>query len=68
VFDDATTFNIIQYFANLRGGVFVMIQKGNEIRDRALKVDVVFPERVVGVDQEVLGLERCVHFGLAVSR
>jgi hypothetical protein len=31
-----------------------MIQKGDEMRDGALEVDVIFPERVVGVDEQGL--------------
>jgi hypothetical protein len=29
-----------------------MIEKTDERRNRALKVDVVFPERVVGINQQ----------------
>jgi hypothetical protein len=31
-----------------------MIQKGNEIGNRPLEIDVVLPERVIGIDQERL--------------
>ncbi len=31
-----------------------MVQKRNEVRDGALEIDVVFPERVVGIDQQGL--------------
>src|SRR5664279_3289349 len=32
----------------------MMIQKRDEVGDRPLEVNIVLPERVVGVDQEVL--------------
>ncbi len=40
-----------------------MVQKRNEAGDGALEINVVFPERVVGVDQQSLraigiGIER----------
>ena len=31
-----------------------MIQEGDEISDRPLKVNVVLPERIIGVDEQVL--------------
>jgi len=31
-----------------------MIQERDEVRDRALEVDVVLPERVIGVDEQRL--------------
>ena len=34
----------------------MVIEKRNEAGDRPLEVDVVLPERVVGVDQEGLSL------------
>jgi hypothetical protein len=34
----------------------VVIEKRNEMRDGPLEVNVVLPERVVGVDEERLGL------------
>jgi hypothetical protein len=33
-----------------------MIQKRNEPRDGSLEVDVILPERVIGVDEKGLGL------------
>jgi hypothetical protein len=31
-----------------------MIQKRNEIRNRALEINVVFPKRVIGIDEQRL--------------
>jgi len=33
----------------------VMVEKRNEARNRPLEIDVVLPQRVVGVDEEGLG-------------
>ena len=55
VLHDAFALDVVEHFAHLLGRKFVMIQKRDEARDRALEVDVVFPERVVGVDEEGLG-------------
>jgi hypothetical protein len=52
---DAFTLHIVEDFPHLRRGKFVVIEKGNEARDRPLEVDIVFPERIVGVDEEGLG-------------
>jgi hypothetical protein len=52
--DDAFTLNIIQNLAHLLGRVLVMIQKGNEISDGSLEVNVVFPKRVIGINEQRL--------------
>ena len=52
---DALALHIIEHFADLLGRKLVVIQKRNELGDGPFKVDVVFPERVVGVDQQGLG-------------
>jgi hypothetical protein len=36
----------------------MVIEKRNEIRDGAIEVNVVFPERIVGIDEERLGAPR----------
>lgn len=59
VSDDAFPFNIVKYLAHLRRRVFVMIQKGNEVRNGALKIDVVFPKGVVRINEQMLGGIRC---------
>ncbi len=53
--DDAFALDVVEHFAHLLGRELVMIEKRNEARDGALEVDVVLPERVVGVDEEGLG-------------
>jgi len=52
---DAFALHIVENLAHLLGRKFVVVEKGNKLGDRALKVDVVFPERIVGVDEKGLG-------------
>ena len=54
VLNDAFALDVVQDFADLLGRELVMIQEGDEFRDGSLEVDIVFPERVVGVDEESL--------------
>jgi hypothetical protein len=54
---DALALHIVKHFANLLGRKFVVIQKRNELRDRPLEIDIVFPERIVGVNEKVLGMQ-----------
>jgi hypothetical protein len=35
----------------------VVIEKRNKLGDRPLKVDVIFPERIVSVDEQSLGIQ-----------
>jgi hypothetical protein len=53
---DAFALDIVEHGAHLFGRKLVMIEKRDEAGDGALEVDVVLPQRVVGVDEE--GLER----------
>ena len=53
----AVALHIVQHLTNLPGGEFVVIQEGDEVRDRSLEVDVVLPQRIVGVDEQDLGRE-----------
>ena len=46
--------NVIEAFANLFGVVEAMVEVGDEGGDSALEVDVILPERVVGVDEQRL--------------
>ena len=41
----------------------MMVEEGDEVRDSALEVDVVFPERVVGVDEQILAGRRALGMG-----
>src|SRR5690349_4623886 len=52
--NDAFALHVIQDLANLYRRVFLMIQKRYEAGDGALEVDVVFPKRVVCVDEQSL--------------
>jgi hypothetical protein len=42
----------------------MMVQKRNEIRDGALEVNVVLPERVIGIDEQRLGTIRMLRHNL----
>ncbi len=55
VFHDAFALHVIEHFAHLLGRELVVIQKRDEAGDGPLEVNVVLPERVVGVDEEGLG-------------
>src|SRR5580700_6764008 len=46
--------HIIQNFAYLLSGKLVVIQKRNEARNGSLKINVVLPKRVIGVDKKSL--------------
>jgi hypothetical protein len=61
---DALALDIIQNLAHLLGRVLVMVQKRNKIRDGPLKVNVVFPERIIGVDEQrlsIIGIKTLSH-------
>jgi hypothetical protein len=55
VLHNAFALDVVEDFADLFGLELVMIEEFDEARDGALKVDVVLPECVVGVDEESLG-------------
>lgn len=48
------TFHSVQCLAHLSRSVLVVIKVANECCNGALKVDVVFPQGVVGVDEQRL--------------
>lgn len=52
--DDAFTLHIVENFANLLGRIFMMVQKGYKTGDGAFEIDIVFPQRVIGVDEQGL--------------
>src|SRR6266850_3560580 len=52
--DYALTLHIVQNLANLFGRVFVMVQKGYETGNGAFEIDIVFPQCVIGVDEQRL--------------
>jgi len=51
---DGGVFHTVEVGANLAGSVSAVIEIGDERRDGTFEVDVVFPQRVVGVDQKGL--------------
>ncbi len=52
--EDRFALNGVQCFAHLRRRVLVVIEKADEGSNGSLKVDVVFPKRVVRVDKQSL--------------
>src|SRR5260370_41407268 len=48
--------HVVQYVAHLSRPHRRMVQKRHKLFERALKVDVVFPQRVVGIDDQVLAV------------
>src|SRR5258708_8264053 len=48
--------HLVQYVAHLSRPHRRMVQKRHKLCERALKVDVVFPQRVVGIDDQVLAV------------
>ena len=51
---DAPALDLVQNLAHLLRRIFPMIQKRNKIRDCALEINIVFPQRVVGVNEKCL--------------
>ena len=54
VADDGLALHLVQHLAHLLRSVLVVIQKRNKVSDGALKVNIVFPECIVGIDQQGL--------------
>src|SRR5215472_10690401 len=54
-FQNGFAFYLIQKQPDLGGGHLLMVQPAHELRNRPLEVDVVLPQRVVGIDEESLG-------------
>ena len=52
---DGGVLDAVEVSAHLFRGVDAMVEIGDEAGDGALEVDVVFPEGVVGVDEQGLG-------------
>ena len=53
--DDAVALHLVQLGPHLNRRVLLMVEKGDEAGNRPLEVNVVFPERVIGVDEKGLG-------------
>src|ERR1700730_9892373 len=56
VLHHAFPLHIIEHLPHLLGRKFMVIQERDKASDSPLKVDVVLPQRVVGVDEKRLGL------------
>src|SRR5277367_2413283 len=59
--DDRISLYVIQYEPDLLRGVLAMIEKRNELYNRPLEINVVFPECVIGVDEQGLGAVLFAH-------
>src|SRR6202522_876097 len=53
--NNAFALYIVKHLAHLLRRKFVVIEKRNELDDRPLKINVVFPKRIVRVDEKGLG-------------
>lgn len=49
---DGGVLAVVEMVTNLDGSVALMIEVGDEGGDGALEVDVVLPQRVVGIDEQ----------------
>src|SRR5271170_781338 len=45
-----------------------MIQKRNKLGDRALEINIIFPERVIGIDEQSLGAILSPHISMIMAR
>jgi hypothetical protein len=65
--DDALALDVVQNSAHLFGRIFMMVEERNKICDGAFKVNVVFPKRIVGIDEQRLGAIRIRTLGHNVT-
>ena len=61
MFDDGFSLHVVQHRANHLGRVLTVIEKRNEIGDRPFEINIVFPERVIGIDEQSLGAILSAH-------
>ena len=54
MFENRFAFNSVERLPYFRGWVSPVIQVANECRYRPLEINVVFPQRVVGVNEQSL--------------
>ena len=52
--NDRFSLNVVQHHPNHFGRVFAMVEERNELGNRPFEIDVVFPERVIGIDEQSL--------------
>ena len=64
--EDSFAFDFVELEADLGGGVFVVVEAGDEGGDGSFEIDIVFPEGVVGIDEEGFGRGE-VSFGLLIQ-
>jgi len=55
VFEDRVALDIVESKAYLIGRILAMIEERNEPSDRTFKINIVFPERVIRIDEQSLG-------------
>ena len=46
--------HLVEMAAHFLGGMDMVVEMGDKIGDRLLKIDVVFPKRVIGIDKQSL--------------
>src|SRR5690348_10171250 len=54
--NNALAFDIVENLANFSRRPLLMIQKRNEVSNRAFKINIVFPKGIVSVNQKGLGI------------
>src|SRR5208282_2502486 len=60
--------HVVQYQANRLRRVFAMVEERNELGDRSFEIDVVFPERIIGIDEQSLGAVLSPHEFMITAR
>ena len=65
--EDGFALDGVEGLADFGGGVLVVVEIADERGDGALEVDVVFPEGVVGVDEEGLAGGELGHVSMVLK-
>ena len=61
---DGFALDSIKRLANLGRRVFMVIEEADECSNGALEVDVVFPERIVCIDEQILACGKLRHVSM----
>jgi hypothetical protein len=54
VSENGLALHLINDLAHLLGGIFLMVKKGDELRNGSLKVDIVLAKSVIQINEERL--------------
>jgi hypothetical protein len=65
---DGGVLDVVEVLADLLGRVHAVVEVGDERGDGALEVDVVLPQRVVGVEEQGLAVWRQARCGSSLGR